>query len=73
MCRAGYGIGSAILCLRVNKGFYNGFYTTESEDNMGNVQLEGEALKCYLMKRFNKTEAEAIQIMEAQKKTEREG
>ena len=48
-------------------------YTTEREDNMGNVQLEGEALKCYLMKRFNKTEAEAIQIMEEQKQNRERG
>ena len=56
-------------------------YTTEREDNidMGSefwvrddvgrtVQLEGEELKRYLMKRFNRTEAEAIQIMEEQRK-----
>ena len=37
-------------------------------DDVGRtVQLEGEALKHYLMKRFNKTEAEAIQILEWQK------
>ena len=48
-------------------------YTTEREDNMGNVQLEGEALKCYLMKRFNKTEAEAIQTMEEQKQNRERG
>jgi hypothetical protein len=28
-----------------------------------NVKLEGEALKLYLMKRFNRTEAEATQIV----------
>ena len=42
-------------------------------DDVGRtVQREGEELKRYLMKRFNRTEAEAIQIMEEQKKIERE-
>jgi hypothetical protein len=40
---------------------------------MGNVQLEGEELKRYLMKRFNHTEAEAIQIMEEQKQNRERG
>ena len=34
------------------------------------VRLEGEALKRYLMERFNKTEAEAIAILEQQKRKE---
>ena len=35
-----------------------------------NIKLEGEALTLYLMKRFNKTEAEARQIVESKTTTE---